>query len=465
MFKETAFVILAAGLGTRMKSITPKALHTICGEPMIFYPIKTALSLNPKKVVIVTGHHAARVRDAVGGRFKSGGIEFAFQREQKGTADAVLSAKENLADCQYMIIYNGDLPFIPAQAIKNLGEEFARTGKKLAILTANLDNPFRFGRIVRDGAGMPLMIVEELDATEEQRKIKEVNVGVMMLDREYFFETVKGFTADNAKGEFHITDILKFTRGKGMFAGTYNLPDNRYCMQVNDRIELSAAERFMRDEINKNFMKNGVTLRDPETAYIEESCSIGSDTVIEPSVTLRGGTEIGKGCFIGTGSVIENSKVGDGVSVLPYSVIEESVIEDGCAIGPFAHLRPGSVMKRRSKIGNFVEMKKSVLGEDSKANHLTYLGDCTVGRDANIGAGTITCNFDGVKKHPTEIGDGAFIGSNTEIVAPVKIGRNAYTAAGTTVTVDVPDGALAISRVKQVNIEGFAERKKQRKTE
>lgn len=455
-------IVLAAGLSTRMKSVRQKSLHLLAGKPLVTYPIRACLEAGVKSVTVVVGHQGNEVCQVVSSAFPEAPITFAEQREQKGTAHAVLCAADAAASAETVLIINGDLPLISPQTLNGLHTSFHASGGVLAIVSAVLENPSGFGRLLRDlHTGQPLRIIEEQDATPEERQVREVNVGVYMARRDHLFRLLQHIDTENVKGEFYLTDIVALTTREGLPVGVYILSDPAEAQQVNDRKDLATVETILYRRKADALMASGVTIHQPQTVLIEWDCEIGPDTEIWPCVELRGKTVIGSGCTIGRGSILTNTVVGDNVEIRPYSIITDSQIEADARVGPFAHIRPNSLVKRGAQVGNFVEMKKTLLGPGSKANHLTYLGDCTVGANVNIGAGTITCNFDGVHKHPTTIEDGAFIGSDTQLVAPVKVGRDAYVGAGTTVTKDVPPRALALSRVPQTHIMEYATRKKE----
>ncbi len=459
MDKVTA-VVLAAGLSTRMKSRRQKALHLVAGRPLVTYPVQACLDAGVREVVVVVGHQAEEVKEVVQAAFPEAPIRYATQAEPKGTAHAVLCARKAVAAAREVLIVNGDLPLLRPESLKGLHASFQASGGVFGLVSVILEDPTGFGRIVRDGTGLVLRVVEDRDASPEERRIREVNVGVYLARAEHLFQALDRVGSDNAKGEFYFTDVVALTREKGLPVGVYVLSDSTEAHQVNDRAGMAAAEAVLYRRKAQALMASGVTIHQPDTVMIDWDCEVGPDTEVWPCVEMHGGTRVGSGCVIGRGSVLTRVTIGDGVEVKPYCVMTDAVVEDDARVGPFAHLRPGSILRRGAHVGNFVEMKKSTLGPGSKANHLTYLGDCTVGSDVNIGAGTITCNFDGVHKLPTIIEDGAFIGSDTQLVAPVKVGREAYVGAGTTVTKDVPPGALALSRVPQTHILEYSKRKK-----
>ncbi len=458
--KNTVAIILAAGLGTRMKSKRHKMLHVAAGRPLVYWPIRAALDAGFGKVVLVVGHQAEKVVETVRALFPGAPIEFATQAEQLGTAHATRCAKPAAEGFAGVFVINGDLPVLRGESLRALHDAFTASGGHFALATTIMADARGFGRIVRDAAG-PLEIVEERDATPEQRALREANVGIYASRADLLFGMLEGVGTANAKREFYFTDVVAMLRGRGTPVGVHVVADPDESAQVNDRPGLAEVERLLHDRKARALMADGVTIHQPATVMIDDDCTVGADSEIWPGVEMHA-SHVGSDCVIGRGAVLSGVRLGNGVNVKPYCVMTDSVVEDDAQIGPFSHLRPASVMRRGSHVGNFVELKKTVLGEGSKANHLAYLGDCTIGVKANIGAGTITCNYDGINKLPTEIGDGAFIGSDTQLVAPVRVGKDAYVAAGATITKDVPDGALAITRVPQTHIEGYTERRRMR---
>lgn len=460
---DTVAVILAAGLGTRMKSTRPKALFEVAGLPLVAYPIRAALAAGVGRVVVVVGHQADAVRDRIQALFPEADIAFVIQEEQRGTAHATRCAAGAAAPFPCALLMNGDLPLLTSTTIAGLRTAFEASGGAFALVTAMLDEPGGFGRIVRDDAGSVRRIVERRDATPEERSIREVNVGLYLAETASLFRDLDAVDDANRVHEFYFTDLVGLRTAAGQTVGVHVLDDAGEAAQVNDRVELAAVDAAMLRRNARDLMAAGVTVRLPDTVMIDTGCTVGPDSEIGPGVELHGATRVGAGCVVGRGCVLTNVTAGDRVTVKPYCVLTDARVAEGAVLGPFAHLRPGADVGPDAHVGNFVEMKKTTLGPGSKANHLTYLGDCTVGRGVNIGAGTITCNYDGANKLPTVIEDGAFIGSDTQLVAPVRVGRDAYVGAGTTVTRDVPEGALAISRAPQRNIEGYAERRPRKK--
>ncbi len=457
---KLATVILAAGLGTRMKSQTAKVLHRVAGRPMIEFPVGLARDLRSERVACVLGHQADAVRAAVEARFGEGSVAVAIQAEQRGTGHAVAQAEKALRgfDGPVLILY-GDVPLLTEATLRKLLDAGRR--RTLALVTTLLDEPTGYGRIVR-GAGNRLeRIVEEKDATDAERSICEINAGIYCVQSKFLFSALKKLRTDNAQGELYLTDVAaRAAQSKeGGEVGTVEV-EAEEVMGVNDRVDLARADAAMRRRVTLTLMRAGVTIRAPETCCIDAGVTVGADSELGPLVQLRGNTRVGAGARIDAGCVITDATIGDGAHLKPYTVVAESEVGAEAELGPFAHLRPGSQLGRKVKIGNFVETKKARLGEGAKASHLTYLGDAEIGAHANIGCGTITCNYDGYVKSRTVIGEGAFIGSDTQLVAPVTVGAGAVVGAGTTVVEDVPPGALALSRSKQIAVPGYADKKR-----
>ncbi|RME04129.1 MAG: UDP-N-acetylglucosamine diphosphorylase/glucosamine-1-phosphate N-acetyltransferase [Deltaproteobacteria bacterium] len=453
--EDLAVVILAAGKGTRMKSRANKVLHPIMGRPMITYPVAVAKRLGGR-VIVVVGHEAETVRAAL-----PPGTETVLQSPQRGTGHAVACAAEALAGHRgYTLLLYGDVPLLRDGTLSALLEATRTQEAAIGLISIDLPDPQGYGRIVRDGSGRPLRIVEERDATAEERAITEINTGIYAFHTPFLLSALSRLRPENAQGEYYLTDLVEIAARGGERVVTLTVEDREEVLGINDRLDLAAANRRLRMRILEERMCSGVTILDPATTWIEPDVELGIDSIVYPMVTLRGKTKIGEGCTIDVGNVITDSEIGADTRIAPYCVITESRIEGNAQIGPFARLRPGTHVCEGARVGNFVEMKKTQLGPFSKVNHLSYLGDATVGEGVNIGAGTITCNYDGQKKHPTIIEDGAFIGSDTQLVAPVRVGKNAYIGSGTTVTSDVPENALAVSRVPQRNIQDWVLRKK-----
>jgi bifunctional UDP-N-acetylglucosamine pyrophosphorylase/glucosamine-1-phosphate N-acetyltransferase len=458
MSKKLAAVILAAGQGTRMKSSLPKVLHQVCGVSMLGHVVKVAQALGATQIVPVIGHGAEQVRQTLAGEE----LLFAIQEEQLGTGHALLCAEGSINGFDGdLLLLCGDVPLLREETLQALVDHHREHAAAVTILTACMDDPTGYGRIVRGEAGVE-RIVEQKDASESERAVNEINTGIYLFRAPDVFDHLRSLDNKNAQGEYYLTDVVAAARQKGQRVEALSVEKPEEAMGINDRVQLAQADKIMRARINEAHQRAGVTLVDPETTYIDPDVSIGPDTVIHPGVHLRGGTVVGKECIIEPGVVVTDCEVGDHVHLKPGSVLSESKVGDSCAIGPMAHLRPGTVLTGNNKIGNFVETKKAVLGEKSQASHLTYIGDASLGKNVNVGCGTITCNYDGVNKHQTTIEDDVFVGSDTQFVAPVTIGRGSLIGAGSTITKDVPADALAITRAEQKNIPGWAEKNRQR---
>lgn len=452
-------VILAAGIGKRMKSPIPKVLQNIAGKPLISYSVEKALSLRPDDVVIVISPYTEKVKEL----FSSFGmLKFVIQNPPLGTGHAVYCSKDHvdITNSDVLILY-ADVPFVSAETLKRLVESHRQTRKPLTLLTAYVSDPSGYGRILRDEKGFIRGIVEDSDASEDEKRIKEINTGIMIAKGEFLFASLERVGCNNAKGEYYLTDIVKMVNGEGG-VNSVMIEKEEEIMGINTMEDLAKAEMYLRYQINRIHMLNGVRIIDPSTTFIDGSVEIGNGTLIYPFSIIEGETKIGKNCTILQGVRIKDCTIEDDVVVKPYCVMEMSILRKGVQIGPFAHLRPETELKEGVRIGNFVEVKKSIIGRKTKANHLAYIGDATVGEEVNIGAGTITCNFDGEKKNPTFIEDGVFVGTNVSLVAPVRLGRGCYIGAGSTITKDVPPDALGIARERQRNIEGWAEKRRKR---
>jgi len=449
-------IILAAGKGTRMRSDLVKVLHPLLGVPMLSYPIELCLNdLKAEKTILVVGHQADKIKE----KFKDPRIHFVLQEEQLGTGHAVLQAVAFLQSFNgTVLILCGDVPLVKMETLRSFIETFWRNESKLSVLTAVVENPSGYGRIIRGPTGWLEKIVEEKDGSDDEKLIREINTGIFCIKALFLVDGLKEIGQENAQGEYYLTDLVDIGRKRGMRCSAHMVADPTEVMGINTRADLALANDVLRQEKVMELMLSGVTALDPKTTYVDKTVDIGRDTIVHPNCVLQGKTKIGERCVIESNVRIVDSVIGNEVSVRSNSVITESKIDDGASIGPFAHLRPLTEIKSKAKIGNFVEVKKSVIGRGTKANHLTYIGDSLVGEEANIGAGTITCNYDGYEKHPTIIGDRVFVGSNVELVAPVKVGSRSSIGAGTTVTKDIPEGALAISRVKQKNIKGWSKK-------
>ena len=442
-----------------MKSAKAKVLHEVAGRTLVVWAVETALAAGARRVVVVVGHQRELVSELLADRYGDK-VETVVQAQQNGTGDAViagLSALEAEADEVPIVVMSGDVPRFRSERIAALAEASLRASGKMAVITARAPDPTGYGRVVRDAEGKFVKIVEHADASAEILAVDEINSGFYGFQLGLLRREVAELSTDNAQGELYLTDVGE----KAAQSGVVELVDAPFAeiRGINTRIDLSEVERAARRDICERLMLAGVTFADPASAFIDADVeSIGEDTWIGPNVCLRGATIIGTGVRIDMGSVLTDVSVGNGAWIKPHSVLGEAKIGDEVQVGPFTHIRPGTVLDAKSKIGNFVEAKKAHLMSGSKANHLAYLGDVSVGQGANIGAGTITCNYDGYNKHKTTIEAGAFIGSDSQLVAPVTIGRDSYVGSGTTVTKDVPRSALALSRTKQVNIEGWADR-------
>jgi bifunctional UDP-N-acetylglucosamine pyrophosphorylase/glucosamine-1-phosphate N-acetyltransferase len=459
--KDILTVIIAAGKGTRMKSDIVKVLHPLLGLPMLTYPIELSLhGIRAEKTIVVVGHQADRIQEV----FKGLPIDFALQKEQLGTGHAALQATPFLHSFRgTILILCGDVPLVKVETLHSFIDAYKRTGSTLSVLTTVVEEPFGYGRILRNSEGWLEKIVEEKDASEDERTIREINTGIYCVKASFLKQGLTEIGRENAQGEYYLTDLVEIAKKRSLRCSAYVVADPVEVMGINTRVDLATAHDKLRQEKLKELMLSGVTVVDPKNTYVEKMVEVGKDTIIYPYCTLQGKTKIGEHCIIEHNSRISDSTVGDEVTIRSNSVITESKVEDQASIGPFAHLRPLSEIKKKAKVGNFVEVKKSVIGQGSKANHLSYIGDSLLGEDVNIGAGTITCNYDGFEKHQTIIGNRVFVGSNVELVAPVKVGSGSSIGAGTTVTKDVPEGALAISRVKQKNIKGWSKKIKNRR--
>jgi len=452
-------VILAAGLGTRMKSGLAKALHPLAGRPLVQHVLDAVAGLRAQRTVVVLGHQADRVRSIVEGS----GATIALQGEQLGTGHAVMQAHEVIAAAKGpVLILCADTPLLTTNTLRSIVDLHAASGAVVTVMTAVVRDPFGYGRVVRTRSKIT-RIVEEKDATAAQKKIVEVNAGIYCFEKTFLLGALKSIGNNNAQGEYYLPDTITLARKKKLVVAGLVCEDTEEVMGVNTREDLSRAEKVMRSRINRAWMLAGVTMPDPEAVFIGSDVTLGRDCILYPNVRLEGKTAIGTGSTVFPGSRILDSTIGNEVTVKDCTVIEQSVVSDNASVGPFAHLRPGSVIGARARVGNFVEIKKSSMGEGSKANHLSYIGDATVGKDVNIGAGVITCNYDGFEKFPTIIEDGVFVGSDSQLVAPVRIGRGALIAAGATITHNVPADALAISRAPQDVREGFAARRRKMK--
>lgn len=452
---QVTAIILAAGKGTRMKSQLPKVLHKVSGQSMVQHVLNAVEGAGVTNPIVVIGHGAELVRDMLGDR-----VSFVLQAEQLGTGHAVMQTKEQLGErAGDVIILCGDTPLITQETIAQLLDDHASAQGSATVLTAVLDDPTGYGRIVRSSVGLVEGIVEHKDATDQQRKIQEVNTGVYCFKIGDLFSALEQITPANAQGEYYLTDVLGILNQQGKKVGATVLSDPDELMGINDRAQLAVAESIMRRKINHRVMMSGVTIIDPESTFIDAEAEIGPDTIIHPFTFIQGNTTIGSNCSIGPGSRLVNVTVADEVEI-SNSIVLESSIGAHTTIGPYAYIRPGTELAEHVKVGDFVEIKKSIIGKGSKVPHLSYIGDSQVGQGVNIGAGTITCNYDGRNKYVTTISDGAFIGSNSNLVAPVNIGEGAMTAAGSTITKNIPANSLGVARNKQTNVKDWVLSKK-----
>lgn len=447
-------IVLAAGSGTRMKSENPKVLHEICGIPMIAHVLRVLEETGTKTPVAVIGYGAEKVRKALDGY----SVTYALQTERLGTGHAVMQAAGEISEGGTVLVVCGDTPLIRSDSLKKFLECHEKNGYAATVLTTTVDQPHGYGRIVRNEAGELLGIVEEKDASDEERKLREINSGMYCFKSSLLKEALKEIGNNNSQGEYYLTDVIGILRRKGFRAGAFEIKDFREILGVNNRVQLALADEILQGRIQERHMLEGVTIVSPSNTRIESNVRIGADTILLPGSHLRGETAIGSGCEIGPYSILENTRVGDGTRIRQSTVID-SIIGEDAQIGPYAYLRPDSRIGNGVKIGDFVEIKNSTVGDGSKASHLAYIGDADVGKGVNISCGVVFVNYDGRKKHRTAVGDHSFIGCNVNLVAPVTVGERAYVAAGTTITENVPEGALSIGRSRQENKENWVDRK------
>lgn len=447
-------IVLAAGEGTRMKSKIPKVLHKVVGMPMLEHVIDVVETIECDRKVVVVGHKADEVKKATSHR----DVEFVLQEEQLGTGHAVMQAQDMIPEEGNVIVLYGDTPLINEESIKDFVKYHIDNDLSASILTTHINNPKGYGRIIRNNMGGIMAIVEEKDADDSQKKINEVNSGIYCFKAKDLRESLSKLDNNNKQGEYYLTDVIGILKRQNEKIGAYKIDDYTEIMGVNSRIQLSEAERIMRKRILMKLMDQGVTIIDPYNTYIDKGVKIGIDTIIYPGTIIKGSSEIGEDCIIGPNVHIEESIVKNNVEIKSSTIIESS-IDSNSKIGPYAYLRPKSSIGKNVKIGDFVEVKNSRIGDNSKASHLSYIGDGEVGENVNIGCGVVFVNYDGKKKHKTIIEDNSFIGCNVNLVAPVKVNKNAYIAAGSTITKEVPEGALSVARTKQKNKEGWAQRK------
>ena len=443
-------IILAAGKGVRMKSKLPKVLHPVCGKPMLLWVIDTVHDLS-EHICVVLGHSAEQIRQVLPPH-----VEVRIQKEQLGTAHAVMSAQDFIDPNDDVMVLYGDMPLVKKETLMKVVDQHKNDENYVTIISTTMADPTGYGRIVRDPVGRFLKIVEETEASDQEKMIKEINTGIYVFKGRALLETLPKIKPDNAKGEYYLTDTVCLLEKVGI----HRVDDSNQFLGVNDGVQLALAQKLKQREILERLMLDGVTVVDPGSTYVEADVGVGCDTVLYPMTFLLGKTKIGEQCVIGPMTRIENCTVGNRVRIISSDCVG-ATIEDDVSVGPFARLREGTVLKSNVKIGNFVEVKNSKIGSRSKAQHLTYLGDATVGEDVNIGAGTITCNFDGKRKNPTFIEDEAFIGSNSCLIAPVRIGRGAFVAAGSVITEDVPEWSLAIARSRQTVKPGWVIKKRE----
>ncbi|HHT46385.1 MAG TPA: bifunctional UDP-N-acetylglucosamine diphosphorylase/glucosamine-1-phosphate N-acetyltransferase GlmU [Firmicutes bacterium] len=456
--EELIAVILAAGEGTRMRSSLPKVLHRLCGKPMLWHVLKSAAAVTARQIII-TGYGADQVREYFGEEFF-----YLEQRERLGTGHALQQSLPHLPETGLVLVLCGDAPLLEKEVLQELIFYHRQSGASATVLTSRLQDPSGYGRIIRDKSGGVQKIVEELHLAPEEKALKEINTGTYCFDLGALKKYLPLLPKNEVKGEYYLTDLVHLLVEAGLSVKAHLLKDARLALGVNDRSQLSQAAALMRKKINDGLMRAGVTMIDPLSTYIDAGVEIGVDTVIYPQTVLEGETKVGKGCRLGPGAHLIDTRVGDGV-LCRHSLVLGSVLEDGANVGPYAHIRPGSKIGPSVKIGDFVEIKNSSIGQGSKVSHLSYVGDAEIGPDVNMGAGSIVVNYDGRKKHKTVIGKGAFIGCNSNLVAPINIGKGAFVAAGSTVTRDVPSDSLLISRPEQIVKKGLGKRFLKKKKE
>ena len=466
--KSFATIILAAGEGKRMQSPLPKVCHLVAGQPIISYPVRLARELKGHPIVVVLSGNQERsklVRECLHHCFPNGlksNLSFAIQNKPLGTGDAVVAAKKALSRFQgTILVLNGDVPLLKKNTVANLLKDHWQKKADLSLTSTIFVNPKGYGRMIRDSSNQFLRIVEEREATPIQKKIKEINAGIYAIESSFLFSALPLMKRNNQQKEYYLTDLAQIAIEQEKKVYVHLVKDGKELMGINTQEERMEVERVAKKQKIKELIANGVNIIDPETTYVDSSVKISSGAIIHPGCSLLGNTQIGKNAELGPYVIVENSKIGSESKIKPFSVLEQAKLESKTEVGPFAHLRPGAVLKDEAKVGNFVELKKTVMGKKSKANHLSYLGDSFIGEKSNIGAGTIMCNYDGFEKHVTQIGKEVFVGSDVQFVAPVKVGEGALIAAGTTVTKDVPAGSLAISRTKQENKKDWAKKRNQ----
>jgi len=454
---KLAIVVLAAGHGTRMKSTTPKVLHPVLGEPMVGHVLRLAEALTPDRIVVVTGAGREAVEGWLHGQTWSTDLRTVEQVDPRGTGHAAQFALAELDGMNEVLILYGDVPLLRLNSLRDLLS--ARGDRPLSLLVAKVPDPTGYGRVLSDDEGLIERIVEHRDASDAQRQVDVVNAGMMVTDRAFLEQALARLESNNDQGELYLTDLAELAATAGTPGTISVLQDWTEMQGINNRVQCAEATAVLRQRVNTGHMLAGVGMDEPDSAWIEAGVQIEPDASIGPDCELRGATTIAQGARISRGSVLVDTKVAQDALIKPYCVITESDVGPNTQVGPFAHLRPGTTLQNKVKVGNFVETKKALLRDGAKASHLSYLGDCDIGAASNIGAGTITCNYDGTHKHKTVLGKGVFIGSDTQLVAPVNLGDGAYVGAGGTITEDVPAGALALSRARQRNIEGWVARK------
>ncbi|MBF0188846.1 MAG: bifunctional UDP-N-acetylglucosamine diphosphorylase/glucosamine-1-phosphate N-acetyltransferase GlmU [Magnetococcales bacterium] len=454
---SSAILILAAGLGTRMRSSLPKVLHKVAGRTLLDHILRTSRQLYPEKIIVVVGHQAERVKESV----DADDVIWVTQSSQQGTGHAVKSAIHELRDYHGdVIILNGDVPLLRPQTLVRMQQEHVSDDRAVTVLSTIIDPPTGYGRIVRTATGNLMRIVEEKDANHIQREIKEINSGTYMIGSQNLCSWIDQLSNDNAQGEYYLTDVVTIARDHGLKTALCLHDDHRELSGTNNRHQLSQLEETHRNRLVHEWMERGVTFVDPHSCWLADDVVFGRDTVVHPNVVIGTGCYFGEGCEIGPFAHIAESRIGDNVRILPFTHVEGATMSGDNPVGPYARIRPGTELGTGAKVGNFCETKKARIGAGAKVNHLSYIGDATVGKRVNVGAGTITCNYDGVNKYQTVIGDGAFIGSDTQLVAPVTVGQGAVIGAGTTVTKDVPADSLALSRTPQKVIPDWSTRKR-----
>lgn len=462
MKENVTVVILAAGLGTRMKSRKAKVLHEAAGDTLLNHIVRAVLQVaSPEHIIAVVGHQAEQVRESV----RVAGIRFAEQAEQKGTAHAVLCARGAVQFGSQLLILNGDGPLLRPGTLKALLELQRGEGLGGALVTTEVADPTGYGRVVRSEKGLIAAIIEQKDATPEQLEINEINTGMYCFDSALLWRYINDVKPDNPAKEYYLTDMVKILTRHGHAVVPLLIEDATELLGINTRIELAVADKILRARKASELMLSGVTIENPESVSIDVDVEVGQDSLIEANVHLRGNTRIGANCRVGTGAVLRDCEIADGVTILPYVVAEASMIRANASIGPFSRLRMQAEASENTHVGNFVELKKTKLGRGAKASHLAYLGDSVIGSEVNVGAGTITCNYDGQRKHQTKIGEGVFVGSNSTLVAPLTIADGAFIAAGSVITNDVEPDALALGRAYQVNKPGWAKKRRAPKKE